>query len=648
MKKLTLVVLLTLSGSVLFAQVSSLNKAMPPTSQPRGIINSEINNNQDRFKGGGDIFWHEEFDWADSTSGIGWYLPDDWALEDPTDVGYNWHWANDTLRGAYVTEAPIQSTTQHNGFLALNLGGYNQDYSHYDEFLSVDNTIISPVIDCSEHSSVLIRLEQNFRFWPGTEQIFSMTNDGGVHWAEFDMSMGTLINERVGGIGSGEKVDLFMNFSDVAAGMPEVQFKISWRNAALYYWMIDDIVFMEGWDYDLQMVYIEADYDNGIDDPEGFFYAVPYTQISPYTLHGLVNNFGNLEQWGTHINATVTKNNEIIWNENSNTVVSYPDADPNVVDTLRWESQFTPDEFGHYQFDFTLLSENEDERPYDNTASMPFMVTDSLFSRCDENAELSFSTWQWYTFQHEGDMMGTHYTIKEDIEINSIAAYIWSADILSSFRMVLLGIDEETNDYFELLGSEYVDMDSTILREHWVTVPLEKDGEGEFLEAGKTYMAAIEFWNNMDYEEAYDSRRYYVGSDRSNFFPGGTSVQYWSEDDSWGGLSNDLVMIRMHFNDDSNIIDKVDVTRNESSWVAQNFPNPFRDISLIRYSISDPGPVEFVIMDQLGKKVFEEKLGNQTAGEHEYQVNSENLESGIYFYTISAGSFSETRRMVVK
>lgn len=130
------------------------------------------------------------------------------------------------------------------------------------------------------------------------------------------MEMGTLISERVGGIGNGEKIDLFMNITDVAAGMSEVQFKITWRDARIYHWMIDDIVFMDGWDYDLQMLYYEADYDNGLDeDPEGFFYAVPHTQLFSYTLHGIINNFGNNEQWGTHLNATVTKNNEVIWNQ---------------------------------------------------------------------------------------------------------------------------------------------------------------------------------------------------------------------------------------------------------------------------------------------------------------------------------------------
>ena len=644
MKKFTLLITFLTLGTFLIAQVNLPDIYPPPTLDTDAVRTSTADQSLNKIKTGGTIFWHEEFDWGDSTSGIGWFLPDGWTLEDPTDVGYNWHWANDSLIGAFTGEAPIQSTTAENGFLALNLGGYNLDLGHYDNFRAVDNSIVSPVIDCSDHSSVLVRVEQNFRYWAGSQNLFEVTNDNGVHWALFDMKMGTLTSERVGGIGNGEKIDLYMNITDVAAGMSEVQFRITWRDAKLYHWMIDDIVFMDGWDYDLQMLYSEADYDNGTDDPEGFFYALPQSQLSSFNLHGIVNNFGNQEQWGTHLNATVTKNNEVIWEQNSNEIISYPLT----VDTLIIDEPFTPEEFGHYQIDFSLLSENEDERPFDNYSTMPFMVTDSLFSRCDEDAELSFSTWGWYTFQHEGDMMGTQYTIVQDMEVNSIAAYIHSADILCSFRMVLMGIDEETGDYYELLSSEYVDMDSTILQNHWITLPLDKDGEGEFLEAGKTYVAAIELWNNMDFEEAYDSRRYHLGSDRDNFFPGGTSLMYWSEDDAWYGVGNDLIMVRMHLNDDSNMIDNVDVTEAADSWLGQNYPNPFHGQTSISYNLSQSGPVDLTIFDLTGRKLFHETLGEQTSGRHEYILSAENLDAGVYYYTLKADGFKETKRMVVK
>ncbi len=645
MKKITLLVLMLTLGTFLMAQVKPIQLEIPPSYAKQNSVNKKSLKADNQLKGGGDIFWEEQFDWGDSTSGIGWYLPNDWSIEDPGDTGYNWHWSNDSLIGSFTNEAPLNSTSSHNGFLALNLGGYNQDFSDYNDFKAVDNSIVSPKIDCSDHASVLVRVEQNFRYWSTSIQLFEVTNDNGVHWATFDMEMGTLISEYAGDAGNGEKVDLYMNITDVAAGMSEVQFKITWRDARIYHWMLDDIVFMDGWDYDLQMLYYEADYDNGLDeDPEGFFYALPHTQLSSYSLHGIVNNFGNMEQWGTHFNATVTKNNEVIWNENSNSIVSYPLT----VDTLKFEEQFTPTDFGHYQLDFSLVSESEDERPFDNYASIPFMVTDSLFSRCDEDAEQTFSTWGWYSYGHEGDVMGTEYTIVNDVEVNSIAAYISSADIFCSFRMILFGIDEETGEYYEFLSSEMVDMDSTMLQEHWVTLPLEKDGEGEFLLAGETYLAAIELWNNMDYEEAYDSRRYHLGSDRDNYYPGGKSAYYFTNSDTWYHTGSDLIMTRLHLNDDSNLIDNVGIVENDNPWLAQNYPNPFNNETSVSYNLVNDGPVEIVVFDIAGRKIIQENLGNKPAGQHEHIISAEDLEAGVYYYSLHSGNFRETKQMIVR
>lgn len=195
---------------------------------------------------------------------------------------------------------------------------------------------------------------------------------------------------------------------------------VAWRDSRLYYWMIDDITFKEGFNNDLQMLFSEVDYDNGTDNPEGFFWSVPKTQISGYNIHSIVRNFGNLEQWGTHMNVQVTKNNQVIFNQNTPEFLSYPLQ----VDTLRMPGQFIPGDFGHYRIDLTIEAEEDDEIPHDNGASVPNQVSDSLFSRCDNTPETSFSTWAWYEQPHEGDVMGVWYTLKSDIEISSVSAYI--------------------------------------------------------------------------------------------------------------------------------------------------------------------------------------------------------------------------------
>ncbi len=642
MKKTTILCILAVFAIQVSAQKLDRTLIPPPSKD----LNAEyaVQKEANRYKVGGEEFWTEEFDWKNESTPLGWLLPEGWTIEDPTDLGYNWHWNIDTLKGVYTNEPLLNSTTRNNGCLALNLDGYNKDFANYTDYLAVNSSIMSPPIDCSGRSSVLVRFEQNFRYWSSAIMLFEVTIDDGVHWAVFDMSMGALINERSGGIPTGGKVDLILNITDVAAGADQVQFKITWRDSRLYYWMIDDITFMEGFNNDLQMLYSEVDYDNGTDDPEGFFWSVPKTQISGYNIHSIVRNFGNLEQWGTHMNVQVTKNNQVIFNQNTPEFLSYPLQ----VDTLRMPGQFIPEDFGHYRIDLTIEAEEDDEIPHDNGASVPFQVSDSLFSRCDNTPETSFSTWAWYEQPHEGDVMGVWYTLKSDMEISSVSAYISYADIRSSFRFVLMGYNLEDQNVYPLMVSEMVDMDSTILKQHWVTLPLEKDGESEFLKAGHSYLVGVEFWNNLDFEEAKASNRYGIGSDRSNFFPPGTCWYYFAGDDAWYSTGTHLMMVRMNLDDHSNIIDGLVSDPHQSFELYQNYPNPFSRQTTLSWNLPVSSPVILSVYTLDGRLVIQKDFGRQDAGMHHHVLSGEQLSTGQYFYTLQGDSFRRTARMTVQ
>lgn len=643
MKHFTLFSIFLVLTLNLQAQKVKINQSTELPTRAEQSYDQTPNSDQSPLKGAGDIFWEEQFDWGDSTSGIGWFLPEGWTIEDPGDLGYNWHWANDTLFGTYTIEPPFYSTTADNGFLALNLDGYNADILDYADYLAVNSSIVSPVIDCSGKSSVLVRIEQRFRYWSNAVMLFEVTNDNGVHWASFDMSMGTLISETSGAAPARTPVDLYLNLNDVAAGMPEVQFKITWRESRLYFWMIDDISFMEGWDHDLQMLYYEADYDNGLDDPEGFFYQVPKTQISGYNFYSVVKNFGNNEQWGTNMNVKIMKNNEYIWDKSTDPYISYS----LLTDTLILEDQFVPEDYGHYQIDFAITSEVEDEKPADNYASILFNITDSVFSRGDDTREVNFSTWDWYSSDHEGDYMGTWYTLKQDEEINSISAYISYADVNYDVSFSVFAYDDELGEPYELLTTEMVTIDSTILENKWLTLPIEKDGEGEFLEAGKSYMVAVYFTSGMTYEEGYDSRRFGIGSDRSNYYPSGQCWYYFAVDDEWYPSGSDLFMIKMNLNNNDNIIDSDNALNLAGSSLNQNYPNPFVDQTNISFVLDKAQEVELIVTDITGKTVYYRQVGTVQAGENVISLQASGLKPGNYFYTVKGDSFRETKRMTI-
>jgi hypothetical protein len=81
--------------------------------------------------------------------------------------------------------------------------------------------------------------------------------------------------------------------------------------------------------------------------------------------------------------------------------------------------------------------------------------------------------------------------------------------------------------------------------------------------------------------------------------------------------------------------------------LAQNYPNPFNPATRIRYGLPENAQVKLTIYDMLGRRVALLVDEKQPAGYHEIVFQATSLPNGMYFYRLNAGSFVETRKMVV-
>lgn len=81
--------------------------------------------------------------------------------------------------------------------------------------------------------------------------------------------------------------------------------------------------------------------------------------------------------------------------------------------------------------------------------------------------------------------------------------------------------------------------------------------------------------------------------------------------------------------------------------LSQNYPNPFNPSTKITYSVPKSGNVLISVFDMLGREAA--TLVNETkeAGIHSIDFNAANLSSGIYFYRIDAGSFTDVKKMML-
>jgi len=79
----------------------------------------------------------------------------------------------------------------------------------------------------------------------------------------------------------------------------------------------------------------------------------------------------------------------------------------------------------------------------------------------------------------------------------------------------------------------------------------------------------------------------------------------------------------------------------------QNYPNPFNPTTSIQYAISSRQFVSLKVYDVLGNEI--ETLVNEEkpVGTYEMTWSAEQLPSGVYFYQLRAGNYSETKKMVL-
>ncbi len=79
----------------------------------------------------------------------------------------------------------------------------------------------------------------------------------------------------------------------------------------------------------------------------------------------------------------------------------------------------------------------------------------------------------------------------------------------------------------------------------------------------------------------------------------------------------------------------------------QNYPNPFNPKTMIRFSIPKESLVNLGIYNLLNEKVKELKNEVMKPGYYEVEFDASNLASGIYLYRIKAGSFIDTKKMIL-
>ncbi len=597
-------------------------------------------------------------------------MPEGYFITDHLDNGLNWHWwPDDSMNCSWIKEPPFKSTTKSDGHLCIFGALYNNNKS-LSQVQPIHSSITLPLIDCSQHSSVVLQFETSFmnRGIPGSEAghwhcKIEVSPDAGIHWNSFDASFGIKGVSRPNDLGPGESALFRENITEVAAGQRMVRIRITWYNYfGLYFWNLDDLMLTEALSDDLRLDKIDLVWDDG--DPtslETVSYMLPFFQIGQgQAITGFkswVTNMGAQEAKNIDLTVTIHNNNGITLFQESKTLESLY---PGYKDSLALSGKFRPDEKGTYTIRYQWDQDSDDKNIIDNSKTLSLSISDTVYNRAGDQPDYSFSNSTlryvrdtWDLEANNNHFIGAVFPIYHDCEIDGISAFITGglADGLIDFgySVNLTTYNNIVRSTRELLKTDRIPLDSACFNS-WVYLPFDKDGESEFIKGGSILYGGIRYSNWHNNEVIRRDKGLSVGGTRQIPIHDGVAVwgnpnPYAVDGYQYQVITTKNLMIRLHLRN-TGISVNPDIYSGNGLVLTQNYPNPFTGQTVINYQIGTDSPVRLEITDLTGRKVLVRDEGSKPPGRHQILIQGAGLAPGVYFYTVYAGANRETKRMI--
>jgi len=620
------------------------------------------------------IIFQETFNWKNIADSKGWTMPAGYYLEDPNNTGFNWHWwPNDSLKADDLVEPPFQSSSKEDGHLLLFASLYNNPWS-MTHFTSINNSIVFPVIDCSNSASVILQFETSFRNsgyegpqTGGWQCLVEVSGDDGAHWNTYNAGFGiTGGSGRPNNVLPGEAALFRVNISEAAAGSAYLKVKITWINFfGRYFWIIDDFKLIRAEENDLYLDYADLEWNDQIfGTNESISYMMPISQLgkghSFHLFKSGITNMGGTEQTDIVFDVTIKRKDVTVFHEEK----SLSSLLPGYKTELSLDGSYEPTQKGDYSITYKWKQKEVEDTPEDNQKTFIYKVSDSVYNRAGDQADYTFS---YNLYRFVGDswnlpanvnhFMGSVFPIYGDCEIDGISAFITGglADGLIDFDYAVwladyYGVSSNLIDPKFMFRTERVTLDSSQFNT-WIYLPLDKDGETEFVKAGSLLWAGVEYSNWHSDQVVRKEKGLSMGA--TNHSPGHDSRAMFSEPDimnptgrSWTFGTSTNLMVRLHLKNTTSSANSTDYFPGSIS-LEQNFPNPFSGNTQFMFEISSNLPVSFEIRDLTGKLLYVNDMGVLIPGKNTIVLSFPLLEPGVYFYSLRTGGEKVTKRMIL-
>jgi len=641
MKKIYLLSLSVFAMSALNAQQAPTLENMPARLASKTLkIEGNRPTAQNQNRAAGDVVWQDEFDdaglWTSSGidgNGKGWEIA-------TASTGWYFGGANASAMGLTGNFGALTCATTDGALVPVG-----------EQTMTFNNTI-----DLTGVPSPIFTFDQSgARFV--TLQAVEVSINGGANWTEVGNNDDHVpLTDAAGAVYDQPENRQYTLASAIAVDPSNVTVRFRWDGAQNgpnfnyidYGWFVDNLKIIEGYTDNLvhESMYL-GDIVNAYE-----YTKIPQTQGSILTVQSALGNLGSNTPSNVVANVTVTDaSNATVFTGTGGTLsgaLAIGDQDTiTYVTTLDMSTLAV----GVYTVTTTIESDVTDQDLSNDVLVKTFEITDHIYSHFNEAATGLTPRNPGQPSYDEGDPY-TEYEFASIFAINS--------------NQVLEGIN-----FYIATESENVSNNTLSTTTDWdVSIKIYEEN-GEF--ANPTTIGQYDYhmanrtigdWNTFSFSNPIGSS---VSTGAVNLEAGKQyriSIYCPSNGVLWGlgeltdpdfssvrnengggwfGLTSELAL-ELNFDPTVSIEDNNELN---NLSVSQNVPNPFTGSTVVSYNLNEASTVSLQIMDVTGKVISTINEGSQAAGAHNISVDGTSLAVGTYFYTLTAGTYQVTKRMVV-
>ncbi len=155
----------------------------------------------------------------------------------------------------------------------------------------------------------------------------------------------------------------------------------------------------------------------------------------------------------------------------------------------------------------------------------------------------------------------------------------------------------------------------------------------------------------LDIKEAASSYTQFVVP--ITYIPGETAdtayiqIDVADTSDNNGGVGAYALIDDLSFGGATGVLERSNDAVLNTFKLEQNYPNPFNPTTNISYRVNEPGKVSLKVFNMLGNEVATLVDAYEPAGNYTTKFNASNIASGVYFYRLTVGNFSDIKKMTL-